>query len=343
MSILKRHKNLIIKLTVTIFIVLIFLLYVFVESFKVSINIVLISMIIAYILNPIKRKIQSRKSIKDSSAALIIILSIMLFVVVCFIIFIPSLLRELNNLMPTLESIEDDFQEKIFKMNFMNSSFARYLFYEVQNKVQSIINGLPESLIEYLLFLGENIVSLAVIPIIIYYFLAYSNKVTNVFYSFVSLEKRSIVKKIVIDIDKMLGRYIESQLILSLIISVFTFVFLAIFKVKFSFILSLFNGMANIIPYFGPIVGGVPIVAVAILDSPRKVIWVLAYLIILQQVEGNILSPKITADNIDMNPLVIIILLLFGEKVGGFIGMILVIPIAVVIKVIYEDIKYYLF
>ena len=80
-----------------------------------------------------------------------------------------------------------------------------------------------------------------------------------------------------------------------------------------------------------------------LMDSLSKCLWSAIAIFIIQQIEGNILSPKITGDSTNIHPLVIVILLLVGEKLGGFIGMILVIPIAVVIKVIYEDVNYSLF
>ena len=87
----------------------------------------------------------------------------------------------------------------------------------------------------------------------------------------------------------------------------------------------------------------VPAVFVALIDSPSKAIWAIIGMFILQQLEGNILSPKITGDSTNMHPIIIIILLLIGEMFGGLVGMILAVPIGVIIKVIYEDANYYLF
>ena len=86
-----------------------------------------------------------------------------------------------------------------------------------------------------------------------------------------------------------------------------------------------------------------PVILIALLDSPTKGIWAAIAIFIIQQIEGNILSPKITGDSTNIHPLVILLLLLIGEKFGGFIGMVIAIPIGVIIKVIYEDINYYLF
>ena len=114
-------------------------------------------------------------------------------------------------------------------------------------------------------------------------------------------------------------------------------------RVKFPFVLSIINAIANIIPYFGPIIGGVPIIFIALTGSVTIGILATIGVIVIQQVEGNFLAPKITGDSTNMHPIIIIILLILGEKLGGVIGMILIVPIAVIIKVIYDDINYYLF
>ena len=145
------------------------------------------------------------------------------------------------------------------------------------------------------------------------------------------------------NIDKILSRYIFSQLLLSLIIGVLSFILLLILRVKFPLVLAIINGVANIIPYFGPIIGGIPIIFMALTSSVSKGIISAIGVFLIQQFEGNFLAPKITGDSTNMHPIVIIILLVLGDKIGGVIGMVLIVPIAVIIKVIYDDIDYYLF
>jgi len=114
-------------------------------------------------------------------------------------------------------------------------------------------------------------------------------------------------------------------------------------KIDFPLILSLINGIFNIIPYFGPIFGIVPIILIGLLASPKIALYTALWLFALQQIEGSILSPKIIGESISMHPLTVILLLTIGGKVGGILGMILAVPLGVVFKVIYEDINYYLF
>jgi len=77
--------------------------------------------------------------------------------------------------------------------------------------------------------------------------------------------------------------------------------------------------------------------------SPYKALYVFIAYLIIQQIEANIIAPKITGETINIHPVVIILLILIGQKIGGVFGMIVCIPIAAMIKIIYEDINYYFF
>lgn len=114
-------------------------------------------------------------------------------------------------------------------------------------------------------------------------------------------------------------------------------------SIKLPILLSLINGFFNIIPYFGPVIGSLPAILIAFTKSPKTALWALILLYSIQQIEGDILSPKITGDSVDMHPLTVILLLLIGGKIYGFLGMVLAIPIGVIMKIIYEDLNYYLF
>ena len=217
------------------------------------------------------------------------------------------------------------------------------LYIQTGEKINRFLSSLSVNLIDNLLSMAENLVSLAIVPITTYYFLADSKLIYNKLLLLLPTDKRIIVKNINKNIDKILSRYIFSQLLLSLIIGVLSFILLLILRVKFPLVLAIINGVANIIPYFGPIIGGIPIIFMALTSSVSKGIISAIGVFLIQQFEGNFLAPKITGDSTNMHPIVIIILLVLGDKIGGVIGMVLIVPIAVIIKVIYDDIDYYLF
>jgi len=213
----------------------------------------------------------------------------------------------------------------------------------IYNKSNVQILALSNKIFDSIICLGENILTYMVTPLIIYYFLSDSENMINKTLIVFPPESRNVIKKIIEDIDKVLGRYIISQLILCGIITIATFFILIFMKIDFPVILSLINGIFNIIPYFGPIFGVIPIILIGLLSSPKIAFYTALWLFALQQIEGSILSPKIIGESISMHPLTVIILLMIGGKVGGILGMILAVPLGVVAKVIFEDLNYYLF
>ena len=228
---------------------------------------------------------------------------------------------------------------KVLNKNKVMSSIINTIY----NKANGQIIVIFDKILNSIMGLGENIITYMVSPLIIYYFLCDSENMINKSLIIFPPESRNVIKKIIKDIDKVLGKYIISQLILCGFITIATFLILIFLKIDFPLILSLINGIFNIIPYFGPIFGVIPAILIGLLISPKTALYVALCFFVLQQIEGDILSPKIIGDSISMHPLTVILLLLIGGKVGGVLGMILAVPLGVVIKVIYEDINYYLF
>ncbi len=242
-----------------------------------------------------------------------------------------------------MDNVADFYKDIAEKFNLNDIPVVDSLYNSIMEKGSSLWLKFSADLLDNILKISSKIVSLAVMPVMIYYFMCDSDRIFSRMMLVFPTDKREVINKIVFDINKVLKRYISSQLYLCGIIGILTFILLIALSVKFPLWIALLNALFNIIPYFGPVFGILPAVLIALMMSPGKALWVLIGMIIIQQIEGNILSPKITGDSTEIHPFVIIILLLIGDKFGGFIGMILVVPMAVVIKVLYDDINYYLF
>ncbi|NMM65589.1 AI-2E family transporter [Clostridium sp. P21] len=302
-----------------------------------------ISFTIAYTLRPIQRYME-QNGIKKRFAAICLICMLIIIVMTIFLLIIPSAFKESLNINNTINNIQKIIDNFYLKLKPISSNKT---IYTIINNFSAKINyqfiSLFSKMFDSALNIGQNIVSIAVIPIISYYFLSDGDNIANKILNFFPIKSKNMIKKVGKDIDKILGRYIVSQLLLCVFIGAITFVILVFFHIDFPIILSILNAFFNIIPYFGPVFGAIPAVFMAFIKSPEKAIWVLIWLYLLQQIEGNILSPKITGDSVNMHPLVVIILLIIGGKAAGFLGMILAIPVGVIIKIIYEDLNYYLF
>lgn len=340
---LRRHKRAIISGVILSICILFILAYFLNKSINTIVNVIVISFILAYTLGPIRDAFRRKLKVSKRAASILVILVIITIITSCIIVIVPALFKEIANISNIFDRISN-FMNGLFQNSKLNNVIITSAVYnEVLEKGNEIWMRFSENTVDNLVNISGNIMSLAIIPIVVYYFLCDGNKIYNKILLILPTEKRGLTKKILSDIDRVLTRYITSQLLLSGVIGVLTFVILLILKVKFPLWISILNAILNIIPYFGPIFGAVPAVTVALLDSPVKAFWVIVGMFVIQQLEGDILSPKITGDSTEMHPLVIIILLLIGDKFGGFIGMVLAVPIAVIIKVLYNDIDYYLF
>ncbi|MGL4654739.1 MAG: AI-2E family transporter [Sarcina sp.] len=339
-KILLEKKSIIISVLISILVL--YLIYRF-KIIKEIIFVLFSSFILAYALKPLYKKILNKVNLSKRLLAFLVILSVILVFILIFTILVPSVIKECSNLENMINSLETLLETIISKVNMPKEEFYSMMNYQFGEKVNLMIANLSEEIFTWLIDFSENLIALAIVPIVAYYFLADGDLIGQKVLLLFSADKRMLLKKISADIDKVLGKYIMGQFILCLIVGGLTFVALLIVDIKFILLLSILNGMLNIIPYFGAFLGAVPTVVIALMDDPIKVIYVLIAFIIIQQLEGNILAPQITANSIEMHPLVVIILLLIGEKVGGLLGMILVVPIGVIIKIIYEDIDYYLF
>ncbi|WP_066894001.1 AI-2E family transporter [Clostridium nigeriense] len=343
MLVSNKYRNIIKYIILLLLIFLIIILYLKVKTLNSIVNIIFLSFIFAYTLKPLRDNISEKIKITKRTSSIIIIFTILIGVSLFIYILIPSILRESYNLGNILDNIDSYVESLAQKMNLNNISLFEDIYMRIRDEMNIFLRTFSNNLFDNILSCLESLISLAIIPIVTYYFLVDGELIFNKLLLILPTEKRIIAKNVITHIDKVLSRYIISQLLLSVIIGVLTTVALLILNVKFAIVLGIFNGIFNIVPYFGPIIGGIPAVFVALMESPNKALWTAFVVFIIQQIEGNILSPKITGDSTNMHPIIIIILLLIGEKVGGFIGMIIIVPIAVIIKVIYEDINDYLF
>ncbi len=341
---LAKNKKLIYKTIIAIvLLILSIVIYKYFTPIRDVINLLVISFIIAYTLKPLRNCLSDRLNISPKKSSLLIILLFLLALFGLLYCIVPSMLNESDNFGVMLDSIEEYVLALASKFKLDRLPIFETIYIQIGEKINMVISSFTTNLVDNMISVGENLVGLAVIPITTYYLLADGELIYNKLLLVFPTDKRVLIKNINNNIDKILSRYILSQLLLSLIIGGLTFILLLVLRIKFPLVLSIINAIANIIPYFGPIIGGVPIIFIALTGSVTKGLLAVVGVFLVQQVEGNFLAPKITGDSTNMHPIIIIILLILGEKIGGVIGMVLIVPIAVIIKVIYDDIDYYLF
>ncbi|MCQ2748916.1 MAG: AI-2E family transporter [Clostridia bacterium] len=132
-------------------------------------------------------------------------------------------------------------------------------------------------------------------------------------------------------VTKTFDKFIVGKLLDSLIIGLLAYIGFLILGIKYRLIFAIIIGVTNIIPYFGPIMGAIPVGILVFLYNPPMTIPALLFILILQQFDGNILGPMVLGDAIGVKPVEIILAIIVGGAIGGVLGMFLAVPTYVVI------------
>ena len=138
--------------------------------------------------------------------------------------------------------------------------------------------------------------------------------------------------------QRKLGRWLQGQLFLSLVIGVSVYVGLSLLGVRYALILAIVATVLEIIPNVGPVLAAAPAILIASLDSLFLGAMTLIFYVFIQQLENHLLVPNVIKKVIGLNPVIVIIALLIGVKMGGVLGMILAVPLAAVFVELLIDI-----
>ncbi|MFH1036642.1 MAG: AI-2E family transporter [Patescibacteria group bacterium] len=128
-------------------------------------------------------------------------------------------------------------------------------------------------------------------------------------------------------VQKQVSGWFGTRVLSCILVALMTFIACKILAVKYAISFSLLAGMTNIIPIVGPLIAGAIIVLFTLLDSWAKAIFILAVFILIQQIEGNIITPLLTKKIIGLSPVLVLIALLIGGRLWGTLGAILAIPL----------------
>ncbi len=298
------------------------------------------SLVIAYLLNPLLEFICQRR-IPRSVGILIIYIAFILGLLLLSINLIPSLVNEMQKLLVRvpwysmqIQLFFEEMQQDYYRFN-LPDSIRKVIDANIQEFQDMIIN-LLEAVTDTVINLFSHIFLLVLIPLLVFYILKDLDHIKRSFYKTVPHKYRGRVRAALEDIDKTLGAYVRGQLFISLFVASMVYVGLVVLGVEFAIILAIINGITNVIPYFGPIIGAVPAFFIALLESPLLALKVVIMIIIVQQIESHIVAPTVFGRNLGLHPVVVILSLLAGGSLFGFLGLIFAVPVVAVSKVLFK-------
>jgi predicted PurR-regulated permease PerM len=256
-------------------------------------------------------------------------------------LFVPQATDEIQQFSDSLPETIDAVQERI------QDWYDEYVPEEHHDRVDEWINDFGDAAGDWaaglapdvLGFVGNTftiIIGYLTIPIWLYFTLKDHPRGVRSFIGMFPPDWRHDVRNTLGIADAVLRNYIRAMLLQGMIIGVMAYIALEILDVQYPLGLAIIAGVTEMIPIIGPIIGAIPAVLVALADDPIKALWVALAFLIIQQIENNLIVPKIQGDMLRMHPGVIIVLLVLGGAIGGFIMVILIVPAAAFIRDLYQ-------
>ena len=183
------------------------------------------------------------------------------------------------------------------------------------------------------------ILGFAIMPIFIFFILKDWDRLRDRFYAALPLWTRTHTKSIFSILQNVVGRYIRGQLLLGLAVGICAGILLFIMKIEFALPLAVFAGLTEMVPIIGPWLGGGLAVLVTLATAPEKAIWVALGYVLIQLLENNLLAPKIQGSQMQMHPAFTIILSILGAYFAGMLGLLIVLPLAMIIVGIFKYLR----
>ncbi|MEI8360668.1 MAG: AI-2E family transporter [bacterium] len=186
-------------------------------------------------------------------------------------------------------------------------------------------------------FVG-GIFTLILIAVIIFYMTVEEEAIKKLVWTVAPAKKRYYVMSLINRMQKKINSWLKAQLILSLAIFCLTYVGLWFLPIEYKLVLALIAGITETVPYIGPMIGAIPAIFLALTVSPGLALAVAILYYVIQQVENNLLVPKVMQKTVGLNPIVSIAVLLIGFNLGGIIGAMLSMPVATALSVFVGDV-----
>ncbi|ONI45050.1 hypothetical protein AN641_04980 [Candidatus Epulonipiscioides gigas] len=221
---------------------------------------------------------------------------------------------------------------------------------EISKRVQEFLTTIYNTLdvwaakfsqitIELISNIGQNLIDIVFGIILAIYIIKDKPKLLKIFDNILLvILKEKLYRKATSlgrDINMVLTGYIRGQIIDALIMAALVSIGLSIIGLDFAVIIGIANGILNIVPYFGPVVGLVLTGIIGALgEGPQKAVYAIIIVFIIQQIDGFIIVPKILGNNVKLHPMVVLLAILIGGELYGIAGMLLGVPICALGRVI---------
>ncbi len=318
--------------------------------------------VIAYLLNPIMKffekllkkaifKKKERKSLVRSLSITITMLITLSLIVLLIMTVIPEVIKSIEKILKNFSSYLNNLQ--IFATRFLsNNPEINALWNEefetirsslmdavtkFQPEFEKLLTGIRDGAFSFLIGIKDFLLGLIMSIYVMYNKETFKGQTKKFLYSLLHERKCNKIIKIGDRVNTVFIKYISGKTLDSFLVGVITFIGMTIMGMPFAALISFIIGLANMIPFFGPIIGAIPCILLILVEDPKKAIIFAIFILVLQQFDGNVLEPKILGGSLGLPTFWILFAIFVGGGLFGFIGMVTFVPIFTVIYTLIKE------
>jgi putative permease len=338
----KEISDRLIKFIIFSVILTIFIAFLFAISNIVKL--VIISALLAYVLDPLASFLESR-GISRMFATVTIFGCIFILSAIAYIIFSPVLSEEMKSLQTELTPENTSLMiSKLENFLVSNLSFLGIKNLHLLSKLQSVTEKMGDWFLTHVIDAASVVTSIILIPFIVFFLIKDGRQFKKSFVSILPNRYFEFSLYLFHKLNIQMGNYLRGQILDAAMVGILAILALWLIGVKYFIIIGSIAGIANLVPYFGPIAGVIIATIVSILQtgSFHLALYVIFAFIIIKLLDDSFIQPIVVSKSVHLHPVTVLLAVLIGGKLFGILGMLLSVPVTAFIKVVvYESIINY--
>lgn len=328
-----QPTNVNISTTTIIKIVLIGLAIWFLAAISEVLVIVFVALVLAAAIDPWITRLE-RTGMARGWAMAIIFVSAAALISLIVILFVPLVVDQLGKFTQAFPKL----YERVFSLYQNNQdSVALDTIQKGLQNLNAALSDVTKGIFSSVFGFFGGLVSVIGVLVLTFYMTLEEKGMKRIAIDLAPAKYRPYLIQLFNRIEDKLGDWLRGQLILGLIIGSLTFVGLILLKVEYAVVLALIAGVTELIPIIGPFIGAIPAVIVALSQDPVLALFVMGLYIVIQQLENNLIVPRVMSKATGLNPVIVIVAILVGGKLAGITGVILAVPTMIIIMTFLED------
>lgn len=317
---------------------------------------IILGCVLAYLLNPLvveverflsvnlltrlKRPASAKKKAGLARIGAIIVSFAFLFlaIYVVLVLVIPQIYVNIRNLIYALPGQVTSFMNWVTTMSENDKDLNRLIRQAYSEGMNFLTNWMKTDMLDQISVLISGVVGvfntlldcLVGVIVAVYVLMSketFKRQIKKLIYALLNDRQAELVIDVLKQSDRIFGGFISGKLVDSLIIGVLCFIGCLILKMPYAVLVSVIVGVTNVIPFFGPYIGAVPSSILILLASPSKGLIFIVFIFLLQQLDGNVIGPKILGESTGLSPFWVVFAILLGGGLFGIVGMLFGVPV----------------